>query len=88
MPQILFAFEFECERPNDLCTAKSPFGCSEIFTSFFIKTAELQFSQTFKDNFFYIFECELLNANSSDLCMAIHIQTQMQTETEGYRTDL
>ena len=33
MPQILFAFafEFECDRPNDLCMAKLPFGCSEIF---------------------------------------------------------
>ena len=35
MPQIPFEFEFEW--PNDLCTAKLPFGHSEMFTPFFIE---------------------------------------------------
>ena len=28
MPQIPFAFAFECDWPNDLCTTEVPFGCS------------------------------------------------------------
>ena len=81
-------FVFECEWPNGLCMAKLPFGCSENFTPFLLKTAELQFDQTFKNKNICIFECEWLNGYSNDLCTAVHTQTQTQTETEGYRTDL
>ena len=42
MPQIPFAFEFKCERLNDLCMAELPFGCSENFTLFLLKTAKWQ----------------------------------------------
>ena len=47
--QIPFAFEFECEPPNDLCTAELPFGCSEFFVPFLLKMAEWQFGQTFQN---------------------------------------
>ena len=38
MPHI--PFEFECERPNNLCMAELSFGCSEIFTRFLLRTAK------------------------------------------------
>ena len=53
MPQIPFAFE--CERPNDLCTAELPFGCSEIFTPFLLKTADWQFGWTFQNKKYLYF---------------------------------
>ena len=69
LPQIPFAFQ--CEQLNDLCMAKLPFSCSEIFKPFLLKTAEWQFGQTFQNYFlFYIFECEWPNGNLNDLCMA------------------
>ena len=48
MPQIPFAFEFECEWPNDLCMVELPFGCSEIFISFLLKMVGWQFGRTFQ----------------------------------------
>ena len=66
MPQILFAFEFECERPNELCMAEFPFRCSEIFMPFIFKTVEWQFGWTFKIKNIYIIECEWPNGNSND----------------------
>ena len=53
MPRILCAFE--CERPNDLCTAELPFGCSEIFVPFLLKMAEWQFGQTIQNKEMFIF---------------------------------
>ena len=71
MPQIPFAFEFECKWSNDLCTAKLSFGCSEMFMPFLLKMSEWQFGQTFQnEKYIYIFECEWLNGNSNDLCTA------------------
>ena len=55
MPQILFAFEFECEQPNDLCTAELPLGCSEIFMPSLLKMAEWQFGQTFQNKKYLYF---------------------------------
>ena len=43
LPQIPFAFQFECEQANDLCMAELPFYCSEIMVPFLLKTAEWQF---------------------------------------------
>ena len=53
MPQIPFAFEFECEWLNDLCVAELPFGWSEIFRPFLLKTAKWQFGQTFQNKYLY-----------------------------------
>ena len=69
MPQIPFAFEFECERPNDLFTAELPFSCSEIFGLIFIENGNLAGYFKIK-NIIYIFECEWPNGNLNDLCMA------------------
>ena len=55
MPQIPFAIQFECERPNDLCTAELPFGCLEMFVPFLLKTAEWQFGQTFQNKKYLYF---------------------------------
>ena len=54
MPQIPFVFEFECEWPNDLCTAKFPFSCSEMFVPFLLRMARWKFGWTFKI-FFILF---------------------------------
>ena len=71
MLQIPFALKFECEQPNDLCTAELPFGFSEIFMPFLLKTAEWQFGRTFQNKNIYIFDCEWLNnGDSNDLCTA------------------
>ena len=68
MPQIPFAFEFECEWPNDLCIAKLPFSCSEIFVPFLLRRAEWQFGSTSQNKKnIYIFECEWPNGNLNDL---------------------
>ena len=63
MPQIPFAFEFECERLNDLCVAKLPFGNH----TFFIENGNL--AGHFKVINIYIIECEWPNSNLNDLCI-------------------
>ena len=55
MPQNPFAFEFECEQPNDLCMAELPFGYSEIFTPFLLND---NLARHFKIKNIYIFDCE------------------------------
>ena len=55
MLQIPFALKFECEQPNDLCTAELPFGFSEIFMPFLLKTAEWQFGRTFQNKKYLYF---------------------------------
>ena len=55
MPQILFASEFECEWPNDLCIAKLPFDYSEILTPFLLKMAKCQFGWTFQNKKYLYF---------------------------------
>ena len=57
MLQIPFAFEIECERPNELCMAELSFACSDIFMPFVFKTVEWQFGWT----------NEWPNGNSNDL---------------------
>ena len=89
MPQIPFAFEFECEWPNDLCVAELPFSCSEMFVPFLFKTVKWQFGQTFQNKKKFIFLSVKGRMVIQMTCVwpkchsAIHTQTQ--TETEGYR---
>ena len=70
MSQIPFAFEFECEWPNDLYMAELPFGCSEIFAPFLFKMAKWQLAGHYKILKNHIFECEWPNGNLNDLCTA------------------
>ena len=70
MPQIPFAFELECEWPNDLYTAELPFLCSEIFMFFYWKQLNGNLARYFKIKSICVFECEWPNGNSNDLCTA------------------
>ena len=86
MPQIPFASEFECERPNDLWLNSTVQKCT-----FLLKTAKWQFGQTFQNKIFFIF----LSVNGwmviwmtcvqPNCHLFVHTQTQTETETEGYR---
>ena len=65
MPQILFAFEFVCERPNDLCQIDI-----RLFRKFHFIFIENGWIAIWLDILKYkIFECEWMNGNSNDLCM-------------------
>ena len=55
MPQIPFAFEFECKRLNDLCVAELAFSCSEIFVPFLLKMPRWQFDWTFQNKKYLYF---------------------------------
>ena len=66
MPQIPFAFEFVCERPNDLCQIDI-----RLFRKFHFIFIENGWMAIWLDILKYkIFECEWMNGNSNDLCMA------------------
>ena len=55
MLQIPFGLKFECKQPNNLCTAELPFGFSEMFMPFLLKTEEWQFGRTFQNKKYLYF---------------------------------
>ena len=81
MPQIPFAFEFECEWPNDLCTAELPF---------YWKQLNGNLAGHFKIKIFIFLSVNgqiviQMTCVWPNCHLAVHTQTQTQTETEGYR---
>ena len=93
MPQIPFAFESECERPNDLCTAELPLGCLEMLCLFYWKQPNGNLARHFKIKIFIFLSVNgqiviRMTCVQPNCHLAVHTQIQTQTQTEGYRMHL